>query len=390
MVALLLAALAAGGAAAEDAPPLSQAERRAILSHGPWPPTPARDPSNRASGDPEAIELGRALFFDPRLSSTGTVSCATCHEPARAWTDGKARGAALGQLDRNTQGLANLAWSRWFGWGGSSDSLWAHNLKPIVDRREMNASPAHVAHLLRGDADLACRYARVFGAPPGAGDDQVFADAGKAMAAFIETLVSGRTPFDEYRDALERNDAAAMARYPRAAERGLRLFVGKGNCRLCHLGPLFANGEFHDVGRPFFIPGGVDSGRYDGIAKVRADRFNLLGPYSDDRSGRAAVKTRHVDLQPRNFGEFKVPGLRDVARTAPYMHDGSLPDLRSVVRHYSELDPDRLHADGERLLVPLHLAPGEVDDLVAFLESLTDPSPADVRPAPTGRVQCRP
>jgi cytochrome c peroxidase len=91
------------------------------------------------------------------------------------------------------------------------------------------------------------------------------------------------------------------------------------------------------------------------------------------------VKTRHAQLLPRNFGEFKVPGLRNVARTAPYMHDGSLPDLRAVVRHYSELDPDRLHADGERILVPLQLTPDEVDDLVAFLESLTDLRPPDVR-----------
>ena len=93
LAALLLAALAAGGAAAEEPAHLSQAERRAILSHGPWPPKPARDPSNRASGDPEAIGLGRALFFDPRLSAAGTVSCATCHDPARAWTDGKPRAA---------------------------------------------------------------------------------------------------------------------------------------------------------------------------------------------------------------------------------------------------------------------------------------------------------
>src|SRR5262249_38812207 len=161
-----------------------ETQRRHILSHGPWPPAPVRDPSNRVSGNPEAAELGRALFFDPRVSATATVSCATCHDPARAWTDGRARAAALGNPDRNTQALANRGWSRWFGWGGSSDSLWAPNLKPIVDPREMGASPAHVARLVRADADLACRYARVFGAPPGADDDAVFAGAGKALAAF--------------------------------------------------------------------------------------------------------------------------------------------------------------------------------------------------------------
>ena len=152
--------------------------------------------------------------------------------------------------------------------------------------------------------------------------------------------------------------AATTARYPRAAERGLRLFVGKGKCGVCHYGPQFTNGEFHDIGRRFFVPTGVDAGRHDGIKRVRADRFNLLGAYNDDASGRAAVKTRSVQLLPRNFGEFKVPGLRNVARTAPYMHDGSAADLQVVVKHYSELDSDRLHADGERILVPLDLSHG--------------------------------
>jgi cytochrome c peroxidase len=209
----------------------------------------------------------------------------------------------------------------------------------------------------------------------------VLVDASKAIAAFLETLDSGRTPFDEFRDALARGDRAAAARYPVAAQRGLRIFVGRGNCSFCHFGPAFTNGEFADVGIPYFVaPGRVDPGRHGGIQQLLADRFNLLGSHSDDASGAAASKTRHVALQHRNYGEFKVPGLRNVGRTAPYMHNGRLATLRDVVRHYSELDEERLHADGERILRPLKLTGQETEDLVAFLESLSDRSPAAPRP----------
>jgi len=204
----------------------------------------------------------------------------------------------------------------------------------------------------------------------------VLAGVGKALAAFQETIVSGRTPFDDFRDALEGNDRAAAARYPLAAQRGLRLFVGRGNCGACHFGPTFSNGEFHDTGVPFFTARGVDPGRHGGLRKLQANAFNLLGAHNDDGSGSSAVKTRRVAVGHRNFGEFKVPSLRNVAQTAPYMHNGSLATLADVVRHYSGISPDRLHSDGESLLKPLRLSQEESADLVAFLESLTETSSA--------------
>ena len=141
------------------------------------------------------------------------------------------------------------------------------------------------------------------------------------------------------------------------------------------MGPRLSNGEFHDVGIAFFVePGRVDPGRYDGIRKLKASRYNLLGPFNDDPARATATSTRHVALEHRNFGEFRVPSLRNVARTAPYMHNGSLATLRDVVRHYSNLDEDRLHADGERILKPLGLDKYDVDSLVAFLETLSEPA----------------
>ena len=381
LVVALGAATRLAAAADAVAAPLdwTATERARIAAHGPWPPAPQRDASNRVSGRPAAIAFGQRLFFDGRLSASGVISCAWCHQPDRAWTDGRATAQALAAGDRNTQPLFNLRLQRWYGWAGSSDSLWMASLRAVVDPREMGASLAHVAREVRRRPDLACGYRRAFGAPPPDDDSQLAIDTAKALAAFQETLVSGRTPFDEFRDALARDDRAAMARYPQAAQRGLRLFIGRGNCALCHTGPNFSNGEFHDTGVPFFVrPGEVDPGRHAGLRQVQSSPFNLLGRFNDDATRATATATRHAQLEHRHWGEWRTPSLREVAATAPYMHNGSLATLRDVVLHYADLPEDRLHADGERLLRALKLSPGDVDDLLAFLQTLSGAAPAAV------------
>jgi cytochrome c peroxidase len=369
MIGGLFLALAATAAV----PAFTEAELQAILSHGPWPMPWTRDASNRVSGNAQAIDLGERLFFERRLSVNDELSCSRCHLPERNWSDGEARARGLALTDRNTPSVSNVRHQRWFGWDGANDSLWSQSIRPILDPRELGASASHVARLMRGDRDLSCRYAKTFGAPPPADDEKLLVDVGKALAAFQETLVSGRTPFDAFRDALERGDSAATTRYPEPARRGLSLFIGKGACNTCHAGPAFTNGEFHDTGIPFFIePGRVDPGRHEGIKKLLSSRYNLLGPYNDDPSRAPAVGTRHVALEHRNFGEFKTPSLRKLALTAPYMHNGRLATLREVVKHYSEISPDRLHSDGEAILKPLRLNERETEELLAFLETLQD------------------
>jgi cytochrome c peroxidase len=381
--------LAGTSAGAQPAPSFEAPEVRRILQHGPWPPPASPDPSNRVAGDPRAVALGRRLFFEPQLSTNGAIACATCHAPERAWADGRPRGVGLAPLDRNTPSLLDAALHRWFAWDGRSDSLWSQGLKAIVDPREMGAGAEHVAAVVGGDPALRCLYERVYGPRAGGGAETVLVGVAKALAAFLETVRSGRTPFDDFRDALARGDRGAAARYPSAAGRGLKTFVGPGRCNVCHVGPHFTNGEFHDVGMPFVVaPGRVDGGRHEGIKRLRADRFNLLGPYNDDASGTAAIKTRHVAPQHVNFGQFKTPSLRNVALTAPYMHDGSLATVRDVVRHYSRLDMERIHTHGEQLLRPLKLSAPETDDLVAFLESLTDVAVTRPPPPSTAVVGC--
>jgi cytochrome c peroxidase len=347
-------------------------ETALILSHGPWPVKTDADPSNRMSGKPAAIAYGRTLFESDDLSIDGERSCATCHQENLAFTDGIPRGFGIARVDRNTPALFNMRLNRWFGWDGKSDSLWAQSIAPILDARELGMTPATLKTRLATTQTLSDGYRQIFGAAPAAHEaETVMVNVAKALAAFQETIVSGKSSFDTFRDALAAEDAAGIAGYPEAARRGLKLFVGKGRCDLCHFGANFTNGEFHDIGLPHFPePGRVDKGRYGGIQFLRKSRFNLLGPFNDDGLRATAGFTRHVRLTPKNSGEFRVPSLRNAARTAPYMHDGSKATLEDVVNHYSEIPEDRLHQDGEKLLRPLNLTDAEKADLVAFLKTL--------------------
>ncbi|WP_418317055.1 cytochrome-c peroxidase [Piscinibacter sakaiensis] len=369
---LWLAALFATPLAAQTVLDFNAGERASIASHGPWPPPVRRDPSNRVDGNPAAIRFGRLLFFDKQLSADGSLSCAGCHRPDRAFQDGRptALGRSAGQ--RNTPTLLDVAQQRWFGWDGANDSLWAASLAPLLADSEMAGSVDRLAAVARRRPAWVAAYRQTFGKTMPADDKALAVDLAKALAAYQATLVSPRTPFDDFRDALLRGDTAVAGRYPLAAQRGLRLFVGDGRCNVCHAGPLFTNGEFADIGRPFFVSSGVDPGRFGGLRTLRASAMNRTGPYNDAGDvDPAALLTRQLVVEHRHFGEFRVPGLRQLAATAPYMHDGGLATIEDVVRHYDRIDLDRLHADGVQLLRPLNLDARQAADLAAFLRSLS-------------------
>jgi cytochrome c peroxidase len=391
-VTLALVAVAAGLARADPAatdpgdtrrPRFTAEEQARIATHGPWPPPIPADPGNRFSGVPAAERLGERLFHDASLAGAGGSACSGCHRPAQGFSDARALAIGREPLARNTQGLLDVGLQRWFGWDGGADSLWAASLRPLLDPREMGASPAGVAARLRQDPALATalaaarRAAPGGSAPPDASADEIdLVDAAKAIGAWLRTQVSPRTPFDDFRDAIVAGDATRAARYPDAAARGLRLFLDHGRCAACHTGPGFSNGEFHDIGMPFVSRGGrVDPGRHAGLRRVLADRYNLIGDFADrapptEAADDPALKLRTVAPLHRNFGEWRTPGLRGLGATAPYMHDGRLPGLADVIRHYDMIDVDRLHSDGEALLRPLRLSATERADLLAFLRSL--------------------
>ncbi len=279
-------ALVCGAAAAVD---FSGEEKARILQHGPWPPP-------RAAGDPAAIALGERLFYEPRLSGTGSVLCATCHVPYRSFQDGRELAFGLELTARNTPSLINVGLYSSLGWEGRQHNLGAQSIRPMLEGKEMRSTPAHIAHVLR--SLYASDYGRAFGRAVPADDRIAMEDAGKALAAFQETLVSGRTPFDEFRDALARGEPASYP-YPEEAQRGLGLFVGSAKCSVCHAGPRFTS-----------------------EARV---------------------------------GGIRIPALREVAMTAPYMHDGRYPTLDEVLRHH-----------GRRLTEI------ERNELVAFLGTLSE------------------
>ncbi len=372
LLALLALPMSGRTAAAVGVLDFSDEERASIAGHGPWPPSPEPDPAQAGFDRSAVVAFGRTLFFDRRLSADGRASCASCHVPALAFQDGRAvprlrDGVATGV--RNTPSLLDSAQRRWLGWGGEHDSLWAASLAPLLAAAEMGNRVDDLAARVRGTPELAKGHQRALGPLP-ASDEALLVNLAKALAAYQTTLRSPRTPFDDFRDALLRGDLQAAARYPLAAQRGLRLFLGEGRCGTCHAGPAFSNGEFADIGIPFFVPGGVDAGRHAGLKALLASPYNRLGPHGAAGDLRA-VATRHVVVEHRHFGEFRVPTLRGLVPTAPYMHDGSLATLDDVVRHYSELDEERLHADGERILRPLKLQPAAHADLLAFLRSLS-------------------
>lgn len=373
----------AGAAVAEREAPLSWSaeEIRRVLQHSPLP-APPPDPTNRVADDPRAACLGQMLFFEPRLSANGRFSCASCHVPHHGFTDGHALAEGVGMGTHNTPSLWNVAYNRWFFWDGRADTLWSQALQPIEHATELGGNRVEVARLLASDRVLRSAYEVVFGAPPemkgpfGAAPaevDEVFAHVGKALAAYQRRLISCDSRFDRFARALRDRDMAGQRAYSATAQRGLKLFLGKGECRLCHSGPSFSDGEFHDTGVPARSGLAPDLGRLAGVEKLLLDPWNAAGAYSDDRSGPTAARLRHLVASRETRGQFKTPGLRNVALSAPYMHQGQLETLRQVLGYYATLRGAAFHHDPpESLLAPRHFNDGEITDLISFLESLTD------------------
>lgn len=288
------------------------------------PPAPAGNTST-----PERTALGRALFFDPRLSGNGAMACASCHNPSLGWSDGQKtavgfQGAVLG---RATPTIVNTAYNTQFMWDGRHRSLEEQALGPMKSAEEMNTDFPTVLQRLRNLAGYREMFARAYPGEP-IGEETL----AKALAAFQRTVVSSDSPFDQWLAG----DARALSAQQ---YRGFRVFADpqKGNCAACHSGPNFTDNGFHNIG--LASRGAPDAGRFN-VRKV------------------AAMK-----------GAFKTPTLRDIALTAPYFHDGSAATLREVVDHYDRGGDDKSNLSGD--MRPLKLTEQEKDDLVAFLRALT-------------------
>ena len=338
----------------DDAPasPLTAEELRQLRSLSVDALQPADDPSNRYARDPDAAALGKQLFSDERLSANGEVSCSTCHDPDRNFQDGRPRGRGIAETPRRTMSLVGAARQTWFFWDGRRDSLWSQALEPLVTPAEHGLTRAEVVQFVaRAYGD---EYRRAFGEAP-RGVDRAFANVGKAIAAFEATIPVAETHLDRVARGEEHFAARELE--------GFRLFVGRAHCVDCHDGALLTNGEFHNTGVP---QDGRDRGRAAALAKLRASRFNCLGPFSDADPNECAIA--FVTRGRRLEGAFKPPSLRGVAENAPYMHTGDFKTLRDVLRHYNKAP----RADvGRSELHPLQLSERDLEALEAFLRTLS-------------------
>ena len=317
---------------------LSAQEAQHILALGPWPPAPRRDPGNRVSGNALAIELGRQLFRDPRMSPVGYIACVTCHQPDRAFTDIKARAHGLADLPRNTPALANLSLQRWFGWGGASDSLWMASIKPILDAREFNGNSALVTRCLRASPN----WPRATGASSASRRNATRSARWSTSARRWRRTSKRWSPRARRSTNFATRWRAATRtgwrriRAPRCA--GSRCSSDGAGCVSCHSGPNFSDGQFHPGVTPADDMAAAvarslaDDGRLGDARYLKASRFNLQGAYNDDASRRNAVATRHLAVNAGLAGQFRTPTLRNVAVTAPYFHDGQAERLTEALR----------------------------------------------------------
>jgi cytochrome c peroxidase len=285
-------------------------------------PFPADDPYSDAK-----YELGRKLFFDPRLSGSGVTSCATCHNPAFNWSDGLAKGVGQAHkpLGRKTPTILNLAWDSLYFWDGRAGSMEQQALMPISSPAEMNMP--HDVMIKRLDGVTAYRplFLKAF---PGEAEPISTENIARAIATFERKVISGTAPFDRWITGDEKAISAS-------AKRGFVLFNGKANCAACHSGWNFSDGSFHDIGLP------------------------------DADIGRGKILPALATMQHA----FKTVGLRNIAQRYPYMHDGSLPTLAAVIDHYDGKFVRRDSLDD--FMKPLNLDKQERADLIAFLQTLT-------------------
>ena len=363
---------------------------------------PPQDPSNAFEKNPAAIAFGEKLFFDSRFSRNRAVSCASCHNPNRYFQDDRPLAQGIGIAARRTPSIIGAGHSPWLFWDGRKDSLWSQALAPIEDALEYGGNRTQVAHRMR--RTYASEYETVFGkipdlphreadaSPLGSyaeklawaqmdaniqdGISRVFANVGKAIAAFEKTLRHSESRFDSYvKSILDKSHVTVLTQ---REVNGLRIFIGKGRCVTCHAGPLFTDHHFHSTRVPDRDPANPDQGRAAAVRKIQQDEFNCLGRFSDASPVQCEELRFMVTNDPAILRAFKTPSLRNVALRPPYMHAGQLASLRDVIDHYVRAPDAALGPDGmahklgtNSELRPLPLLEQEIQDLIDFLGSLS-------------------
>lgn len=380
-------------------------EREIVLLREFWPlPAVPPDPTNAVADDPWAQHFGQYLFFETRFSSTGQISCASCHTPELGWADGTPFSNTLAPTGRHAPTLINSSYNRWHFWDGRCDTQWCQAAQPFEAANEMGGNRVAIVRTVHDDPRMREAYVDIFGAdqlpdmddprfpeaarplPGSAVDDldaaweamapedrvavdRAFTNLTKAIAAFERRIVSRDSDFDRWARAMLLDEPGRDLLSP-AARRGYKHFVGDGLCIACHNGPTFSNLEFHNVGvEPPDWKVEPDPGRAAGILRVREDPFNGAGRYSDDPEF-GAVKLDYLVITREQDGQFKTPGLRDLDQTGPYLHAGQKDTLEAVILNYIMQGEDPPIGHAEELIAFITMQPDAVPDVIAFLETL--------------------
>ncbi|MER8371629.1 cytochrome c peroxidase [Mesorhizobium sp. M1406] len=392
-LALMVAVILAGC----GKPDFSDVEKKTIVSLALSALPPLKpDTTNRFADVPAAAALGSTLFFDQGMSRDGTVSCSTCHKIDRQFQDDLPQAVGVGHTNRRTMPLAGVARDPWFFWDGRRDSLWAQALTPLENPLEQAGNRTAYAHYIK--ARFGERYERIFGPLPdfsgmpanasplgndaekaawdamsGAQRDAingVFANIGKAIAAFERSIEPAPTRFDRFAlDLVTGAGPKGDAVFSKEEILGLKLFIGKANCVTCHNGPRFTDNGFHNTGVPPVAGLPPDRGRIDAVRQVEADPFNCFGAFRDGDSSACGELRFMVKDAPQLIRAYKTPSLRGAATRPPYMHAGQFSSLDEVVAHYAKAAPS---VEGTSEVHPLELSDRERAALVAFLKTLSD------------------
>ncbi|TIO52482.1 MAG: c-type cytochrome [Mesorhizobium sp.] len=378
-------------------PEISDAEKKTIASLAlNTLPALEADTTNQYADVPAAAALGSTLFFDAGMSRDGTVSCSTCHKIDRQFQDDLPQAVGVGHTNRRTMPLAGVARDPWFFWDGRRDSLWAQALTPLENPLEQAGNRAAFAHYIK--KRFGERYERIFGPlpdlsavpanagplgtdaekaawkamPDGEQEDvnRVFANIGKAIAAFERSIEPSQTRFDRFAiDLATGAKPEGDAAFSPEEILGLKLFIGKANCVTCHNGPRFTDNAFHNTGVPPVKDLPPDRGRIDAVAQVQADPFNCFGKFRDGDASACRELRFMVKDGEELVRAYKTPSLRGAAARPPYMHAGQLSSLDEVVAHYSKAPAS---IEGVSEVHPLDLSDRERAALVAFLKTLSD------------------
>ncbi|RWF43994.1 MAG: c-type cytochrome [Mesorhizobium sp.] len=378
-------------------PDFSDAEKKTIASLAlNTLPALKPDTTNRFADVPAAAALGSTLFFDVGMSGDGTVSCSTCHKIDRQFQDDLPQAVGVGRTNRRTMPLAGVARDPWFFWDGRRDSLWAQALTPLENPLEQAGNRTAYAHYMK--ARFGERYERIFGplpdfsgiplnaSPLGSDTEKaawnamsdaqrdainsVYANIGKAIAAFERSIEPTPTRFDRFAlDLATGAEPKGDAAFSREEILGLKLFIGKANCVTCHNGPRFTDNGFHNTGVPPVAGLPADRGRVEAVAQVEADPFNCFGAYRDGEANACGELRFMVKDAPELVRAYKTPSLRGAATRPPYMHAGQFSSLDEVVAHYAKAAPS---VEGVSEVHPLELSDRERAALVAFLKTLSE------------------